>query len=411
MKGFTTKAIHGPRRTKRDAHGSLRTPVYDTVAFEFEHARDLQLSFEGRKPAHAYSRITNPTVEEFEQRVSLLAGARGVIALASGMAGISNVILALGGAGTNIVTTRALFGNTLSLFEETLRPWGLEPRYVDMNVPEAVEAEIDSATRAIYLETITNPQLQVADIAAITQMARRHGVPVIVDGTMTTPYLFESKAAGVAVEVVSSTKFLSGGATSIGGLIIDNGVFDWSRNPELRETARRTGPFALLSRLRREVYRNLGSCMAPHTAYLQTLGLETLALRVERTCANALALAEFLDSHPKVRSVNYPGLSDSPYRTVASRQFSDRFGGILTFDLDTREAAFKLMDSLRVIRRATNLNDNKTLVIHPASTIFAEYDAQKLRDMNIGDTTIRLSAGIEDIEDLIADLAAGLEEL
>jgi len=284
MSGFATRAIHGSVR-KRDPHGTLRPAIYDSVAFEFASAADMQLAFEGRRSAHSYSRISNPTVEEFEDRVRVLSEAAGVVAVSSGMAAIANVILALADSRSNIVASRFLFGNTFSLFEQTLRPWGLRVSFVDMTDLAEVEAAINDKTRAVFLESITNPQLQVADIPAIVNLARARSVPVVVDGTMTTPLLFRSKDAGVAVEVISSTKSISGGATSVGGVIIDNGVFDWKANPKLALWARKAGPMALVAFLRREIYRNLGACLAPQSAYLQTLGL--LSCATKRVFADA----------------------------------------------------------------------------------------------------------------------------
>jgi O-acetylhomoserine (thiol)-lyase len=405
--GFTTRALHARPRIP-DPHGALRFPVYDTAAFEFASAAEMQAAFEGRHPAHAYSRISNPTVEDYELRVTSLADALGTVAAASGMAAITAVVMALAEADTNIVTTRALFGNTISLASQTLAPWGLGVRHVDMTRPGEVAAAIDDRTRMVYLEMITNPQLEVADVPAIVAVANARGVPVVLDGTATTPYLFRSADAGVAVEVISATKYISGGATSIGGLIVDNGVFDWSSSPRLRPWFEKAGPYALLVALRREVNRNLGACLSPHNAWLQALGLETLALRVDRSCANALALARRLGADPRVRAVHYPGLADSPTHDTAARLLPRGFGGILTFELADRAACFRVMDALRLIRRATNVNDSKTLILHPASTIFAEFDPAQRTAMGVPESLLRLSVGIEDLEDMAADLDAAL---
>jgi O-acetylhomoserine (thiol)-lyase len=410
VKGFATKAIHGPL-VKPEAYGSLRPPVYDSVAFEFADSRQIQLAFEGRKPAHAYSRITNPTVDELEQRVRLLAEAFAVVAVSSGMAAISNAILTLTEAGTNIVTTRWIFGNTYSLFEHTLKPWGLESRYVDMTDEKALADVIDDKTRAVFLEVITNPQMQVADIDRITAIAHERGVPVVLDGTVTTPYLFRSRDHGVDIEVISSTKYISGGATSMGGLILDNGLFDWKKNPKLAPYARKYGPGALIAALRHEVYRNVGACQSPHNASLQTLGLETLSLRIDKSSANALALARWLEKQPQVKTVNYPWLESAPDYERAKRLFPRGVGGILTFDLASRDACYDFQDALHLIRRATNINDNKSLIIHPASTIFCEFDAEQKAAMGVRETLLRLSTGIEDEEDLIEDLQRGLAAL
>jgi len=409
--GFSTYAIHGAQSLQHDLHGALRPPVYDTVAFEQESAEDLSLVFSGRKPAHAYSRITNPTVAELENRIKLLSGGAAVVAVSSGMAAISNILLALAGSSTNIVTSKHLFGNTLSLIERTLKPWGLEARYVSMAEPSQVAAAIDRKTRAVFLETVTNPQLEVADIRTIARITSTKGVPLVVDNTVTTPYLFRSRDFGANIEVLSSTKYISGGATSVGGLIIDNGNFDWRRSPRLEDWAKQLGPMALAGALRREVYRNIGACLAPHHAYLHSLGLETMSLRIEKSCANALAVARFLEQHQKVASVNYPGLENSAHHKIAAAQFGSRFGGILTFDLQSREACFSFINKLQLIRRASNVNDNKSLVLHPASTIFCEYPEERLTDLNIRQTMIRLSVGIEDLNDIIQDLEGSLATL
>lgn len=411
MKGFTTKAVHGVS-IKKDPHGTLRMPVYDSVAFEHETAEDMQAAFEGRVQAHSYSRISNPTIEDYEQRVRLLADAVGVIAVSSGMAAISNVFLALAEAGTNIVTTRSLFGNTYSLLESTLRPWGLDINYVDLSNTDALTAAIDGSTRAVFLETITNPQLQVIDVEAVAKVAHAHNVPVIVDGTVTTPYLFRAKDFGVDVEIMASTKYISGGATSVGGLIIDYGTFNWRRNPKIAPWVPKFGTNALLVWMRTDVYRNLGACLSPHNAYLQTLGLETLSLRAQRSCENALAVAQYLERrHHEVCAVNYPGLPSSKYREIAKRQFPHGFGGILTFDLRNKAECFALMDRLRLIRRATNINDNKSLILHPASTIYCEYSPVQKEDMQVSESMLRLSVGIEDVGDIIGDLEVGLSGL
>lgn len=413
MSRFSTKAIHGDKihseSFRKDLHGSLRTPVYDSVAFEYESSRDLQLAFEGKINRHSYSRISNPTVEDFEQRVRVLTDALGVAAVSSGMAAITNVIMTVAERGSNIITTRYIFGNTLSLFDNTLKSWGLETRFIDMKNPESIENCIDDKTRAIFFELITNPQLEVADVKKISGIAHKYEVLLIVDGTLTTPYIFKSKDFGVDVEIISSTKYISGGATSVGGLIIDNGLFDWSKCAKLREDSKKFGPFTLMMKLKREVFRNLGACLSPHNAYLQTLGLETMSLRIDKSCSNTLQIAKYLESHPKVKSVSYPGLTNSPFHEIAHKQFGDKFGGILTFDLESKDECYTFMDNLNIIRRAANLNDNKTLIIHPASTIFCEFTDNQKSDWGIGDAMIRLAVGIEDVEDLIEDINQAIE--
>jgi O-acetylhomoserine (thiol)-lyase len=411
MKGFTTKALHGAV-PKPDAHGTLRMPVYDSVAFEHPSAEAMQAAFEGRLASHSYSRISNPTVEDYEQRVRLLSDALGVIAVSSGMASISNVILALCEAGANIVTTRSLFGNTYSLFENTLRPWGLDITYVDLSDTKALAGAITENTRAVYLESITNPQLEVVDLESVAKVAHEHKVPVVLDGTVTSPYLLRAKDFGADVEVISSTKYISGGATSVGGLIVDYGTFNWRNNPKIAPWVAKYQASALLVWLRAEVYRNLGACLSPHNAYLQTLGLETLSMRAQKSCANTLAIAKYLSGRQdRVRSVNYPGLPSSKYHEISARQFPHGFGGILTFELGSKDECFAFMNRLRLIRRATNINDNKTLILHPASTIYCEYSPIEKEDMRVSESMLRLSVGIEDLDDILEDLDQGLSGL
>lgn len=405
---FITKILHNPF-LKEDVHGSLQMPIYESVAFEFKTAEDIELAFQKKKPAHIYSRISNPTVEAFEQRVRVVTDAAGVIALSSGMAAITNVLLGVASQGDNIVTTKYLFGNTYSLFTETLRDWGLEVRFVDLTDIDQVKSALDDKTRAIFFETITNPQLEVVDVKQIARIAKAKNVLVIADTTLTPPYSFRSKDFGVDIEVLSSTKYISGGATSVGGLIIDNGTFNWSTNPKVKDDAKQFGPFTLINRLRREIFRNLGSCIAPHNAFLQSVGLETLPLRIDASSANAQKIAEYLEGNSKIKSVHYPGLKSSPFQQIAKKQFSTKIGGLLTFDLSSKEECFKFMNGLKIIRRATNLNDNRTLILHPASTIFCEYDDSLKKEMNIRETMIRLSVGIEHTDDLIADIEEALK--
>ena len=407
MRGFTSKAVHGAPG-KPDVHGTLRAPIYDNVTFEHPSADEMQQAFQGQRAAHSYTRISNPTIEDYEQRVRLISDALGVIAVSSGMAAISNVILALAESGTNIVTTRFLFGNSYSLFMNTLQPWGLDVRFVDFFNPVSVNDAIDENTRAVFLEAITNPQLQVADIKAIADIAHSKNVPLILDGTATTPYLFNAKAHGVDIEVISATKYISGGGTTVGGLILDYGSFNWRRNPKLAAYVPKFGAYALLSWLRSEIYRNLGACISPHNAYLQSLGLETMALRIHRGCENTLAIAQHLQSRKEVKAVNYPGLPSSPSHALARQQLPRGFGGIVTFNLGSKDECFAFMDSLRLIRRATNINDNKTLILHPASTIYVEYSPVEQEEMGISESMLRLSVGIEDLEDLLDDITQAI---
>jgi O-acetylhomoserine (thiol)-lyase len=400
---ITTKLLHTPF-PKKDAHDSLNFPVYDSVAFEADSAEDLELAFKGEKFRHIYSRITNPTVEYFEAKIKNLTDAYAVTALSSGMAAISNLILAIGKAGDNIITSKHLFGNTLSLFEKTLKPYHLSVKYADLTDPEQVEGLVDSSTIAIFFETITNPQLEVASIRALSGIAKSHKLILIADTTLTPPSVFSAREFGINFEVLSSTKYLSGGATSVGGLVIDYGTFDWGSLDKTREIFEQHGAPAFNMMFRKQIFRNMGACLSPHNAYMQSLGLDTLDLRTERSSSNALAIARWFEENPKIFQVHYPGLSNSPFYGIALEQFGNTPCSLLTFDLGSKQQCFKLMNSLNVIRRSTNLQDNKTLIIHPSSTIFVEYPDKQKAEMGIRDTMIRLSVGIEDVEDLIEDL-------
>ncbi|MBF0432841.1 MAG: O-acetylhomoserine aminocarboxypropyltransferase/cysteine synthase [Fibrobacteria bacterium] len=408
MTGFATKAIHN-YSAKATEHGTLRVPVYDSVAFAYADAESMQLAFEGKRPTHSYSRISNPTVTALEQKVQELSKGLSVIAFSSGMAAISTTILGVAGAGDNIVISKYLFGNTLSLFCKTLAPWGLKVKMVDITDLGALENAIDDNTRAVFIESISNPQMQVPDVSGIASITQDKKVLLIMDNTVTTPYLFNTKEAGVDLEVISSTKYMSGGATCVGGLLIDNGSYNWKHNPKLSTAAQKYGPFTFIASLRQEVFRNLGTCMAPHNAYLQLLGIESMTLRIDKSCSNAQALAECIDKLPGVQDVFYPGLPSSPYYEIAKKQFGGLFGGILTFALSSKEKCFRMVNALQIIKRATNINDNKSLIIHPASTIFCEYGHDELLEIGVTDNLLRLSVGIEDVDDLIKDLKQALE--
>jgi O-acetylhomoserine (thiol)-lyase len=404
---FETRVLHSDE-AQRETHNALRFPVYSGVAFDFAKAEDMELAFTHRKPAHVYSRITNPTVEHFEKKMSRLEHGLGAIALSSGMAGLTTALLSVLRRGDNLIASKYLFGNTYSLLKNTLTEFGIETRFVDIRDCGRIADAIDGETRLILVETISNPQMVVPDFAKIAALAAEKKLILMVDGTVTTPYLFSAKEFGVHLIIHSTTKFISGGATSVGGVIVDLGTYNWTQCPALKKY-HRYGQGAFLARLRMEVHRNFGACMSPQSAYLQTLGLETLVLRVRTSCDNTLALADYLRGRPEVHSVNYPGLSESPFHEPAKKQFNGYFGGVLSFELKNKEEAFRFINRLRLIRRATNINDNKTLVIHPASTIFADCSAQEKTEMNVSEGLVRLSVGIEHIDDLIDDVSQAFE--
>ncbi len=411
IKGFTSRILHIENK-KTDSHGALRFPVYECAAFEYESAEKIAGAFDGSQPAHAYSRVSNPTVEALEMRITEAAGGYGAIALSSGMAAISNTILTLCEAGSSIVASKYLFGNTLCLFEDTLKPWGLNVKYIDPRNPDEIKDAIDTMTRLVFVETISNPQIIVTDVQAVADVCKEKGIPLVLDNSLATSYSLRSADYSVALEVVSAAKYISGGGTALGGCIIDNGCFDWSISPRLSKKSQSWGKSAFLKMVRSSVARNVGACLSPHSAFLQMLGLETLALRIERSSSNATKVAEFLKNHSLIESVNYPGITSSLQYSLSQRQFRNGLcGGLMSFDLKTGNSAQKLVNNLKLIKRASNFNDNKSLVIHPASTLFCEYSEEQLKLMGISGTTLRLSIGIEEVEDIIGDLEDALENL
>jgi O-acetylhomoserine (thiol)-lyase len=408
--GFTTRLLHTPYN-KDDVHGALQVPIYAASAFDFDNSEDIEGAFKGTKPAHAYSRTSNPTVEYLEMRIKSITEGIAVVACASGMAAISNTIMALCNAGDNIITTRNLFGNTFSLFESTIKSFGIEARYANFSDLKSIQPLIDSNTRLIFLETISNPQLEVADINTLSAIAKKNNLVLVVDTTMSPPCFFDAKAFGIDLCVMSSTKYISTGASTIGGIIVDNGLFDWSKNPKLASWHGKYGNLAFFSKLKKEIFRNTGGCLSPFNAYLQVIGLETMQLRVERASKNALVIAQWLENKKEIKRVNYTGLKSSPYYKISLKQFGTFPGSLLTFDLESAETCYRFMDKLKIIRRATNLSDNKTLIIHPASTIYSEFDSKTQQTFGIRDTMMRLSVGIEETDDLLSDIENALKNI
>lgn len=386
-----TQAIHLPYK-RRDAYDALSMPVYNAVAYEFDNAQLMADAFCGRIDAPDYSRVENPTVTNLELRIKALTGAERVIAFNSGMAAISNTMFAIVEQGKNVITSRHLFGNSYSLLTSTLKRLGIEAKLCDLTDIASVEKQIDNNTCCLFLEVMTNPQLEVADVKALSGIAHKHGIPVVADTTIIPFTQFFGKELGIDVEVVSSTKYISGGATSLGGLIIDYGTF-----PTIGD------------RLMNEMLFNLGAYMTPQVAYMQTLGLETLDARYRVQAGNALELAKRLRTLKPICKVNYVGLDDNPYHQLSVRQYGETAGAMVTIDLEDQAACFRLLDNLKLIHRATNLFDNRTLAIHPASTIFGLFTPEERAAMDVFDTTIRLSIGLESVDDLFDDIKQALE--
>ncbi|MBR4114687.1 MAG: PLP-dependent transferase [Bacteroidales bacterium] len=386
-----TKTVRTSQKIS-DAYGALYMPVYNSAAYSFPSAKAMADAFVGRTDSPTYSRVSNPTVAYFEERVAQLSGAKHVFAFNSGMAAISCTLFALAASGKNIVTSAHLFGNTVSLLTNTLGRFGVETRFVDLLDSEAVANAIDDNTACVFLEIITNPQLEVVDIQSLSSITKKRNIPLVADTTIIPFTQFSAEALGVDIEVLSSTKYISGGATTLGGLVLDYGNF-----PQLYRY------------MKFELLYNIGSYMTPQVAFMQTLGLETLDMRYRTQANNALELARRLKQVHEIIDVNYVGLSDNVFHTLAKAQFGGTFGAMLTIDLEDKQHAFDFIDNLKLISRATNLFDSKSLAIHPASTIFGAFAGSQRRAMNVRDNTVRLSIGLEDVKDLYDDIVQAVK--
>lgn len=385
-----TKAIH-TTFAHRDPYGALSIPVYNSVAYEFEDAQTMSDTFRGLIVEPDYSRTMNPTVTHLENKVKDITGASNVTAFNSGMAAISNTLIALSGQGRTILTSRHLFGNTVALMNTTLKRFGVRTKRVDLTKPEEVADAMDESVCCIFLEIMTNPQLEVAPLKMLADIAHRHNVPLVTDSTMIPFIEHQLHNLGVDIELVSSTKYVSGGATSLGGLVIDY-----------------SAPESFRQSISQEMLFNLGAYMTPHAAYMQTIGLETLHARYAVQSSNALLLAKKLKGIEQIKSVGYVGLPDNPYHEIAREQFGETAGAMLTIDLNDRERCFSFINNLKLIKRATNLFDNRTLAIHPASTIFGNFTDEERKEMDVKDTTIRISVGLEDVDDIYEDIIQAL---
>ena len=392
-----TKAIHFSYQ-KPDAYGALTMPVYHTAAYEFADADVMADAFCGRVELPDYSRITNPTVIYLEKKVQALTGASSVWAFTSGMAAITGTLMCLAASGKTIITSNHLFGNTWLLISKTLGRFGVRSKFIDLTDLQAVRAAINSDACCIYAEIISNPHQEVVDLKAISEIAHSAGIPLVADTTMIPFTKFSSRELGVDVEVVSTTKYLSGGATTVGGMVMAYGG-----QGSILES--HTGFEAEM----KDIQLNLGGYMSPHAAYMQTLGLENLDARYAVESSNTQRIAELLRTLPAVKKVNYLGLPDNPFHELAKKQFGGTFGAMLTIDLADQQSCFNFLNRLKLVKRATNLFDNRSLAIHPYSTIFGPFTAEQKRALDIFDTTIRLSIGLEDVEDIFEDFKQALD--
>ncbi len=409
LNGFNTTVLHGTENN--DAFGATLTPIYQSSAFAQKSAEDIEKVFTNRANGFVYSRINNPTVEAFERKITKLEGGVASVACASGQAAVVNSILNIVRAGDEIISSAGLYGGTVELFDE-LKNYGITVHYVEKNTTEAFEPLFNEKTRLVFAETIGNPKLDVTDIAALAGLAHAHGVPLIIDNTVATPYLVKPLELGADIVVHSSSKYINGNSDGVSGIITWGGKFKWDMDkyPGLKEF-RKFGPFSYVAKLRNGLFRSFGACLSPQNAYLNNLGLETLGLRMERSCSNALALARYLNSLEKDIQVNYLGLENSEYHELARTQFGDAYGALITLRLGSKEKAFELINALKLALIVSNIGDTKTLVLHPASTIAAHLSKEEREQSGVFDDTVRISVGIEDINDLKEDFRQALEQV
>jgi O-acetylhomoserine (thiol)-lyase len=422
---FETLAVHAgyqPDPTTK----AVAVPLYQTVAYAFDSAQHGADLFDLKVPGNIYTRIMNPTQDVLEQRIAALEGGIAALALASGQAAVTYAILTIAEAGDNIVAASGLYGGTYNLFAHTLPQYGIGARFFDYRRIETLEALIDERTKAVFVESLGNPQGHVSDIAKLAEIAHRHGVPLIVDNTVPTPYLSRPIEHGADIVVHSLTKYLGGHGTAVGGAIVDSGKFPWAQHKarfkRLNEPdvsyhgvvyTDALGPAAYIGRARVVPLRNIGAAISPFNAWLILQGIETVSLRVDRISSNALAVARHLQRHPKVAWVNYAGLEEHPDHALVKKYLSGQASGLLTFGVKgssgtPREAGARVLDALKLFTRLVNIGDAKSLATHPASTTHRQLSPEELDKAGVGEDALRLSVGIEHIDDLLADLDQAL---
>jgi O-acetylhomoserine (thiol)-lyase len=423
--GFATQAVHGGYTPEPTTH-AVAVPIYQTVAYAFDSAQHGADLFDLKVPGNIYSRIMNPTQDVLEQRLAALEGGIAALALASGQAAVTYAVTTIAETGDNIVASSALYGGTYNLFAHTLPQYGITTRFADYRKADSFGALIDEKTKAVFVESLGNPQCNVTDFERIAKIAHEHGVPLIVDNTVPTPYLCRPFEHGADIVVHSLTKYLGGHGTSIGGAIVDSGKFAWKEHKQrfrrLNEPdvsyhgvvyTEALGPAAYIGRARVVPLRNTGAAISPFNAFLILQGIETLPLRMDRISENALTIARHLKHHPKVAWVNYAGLEDHADHALVRKYFGGKASGLLTFGLkgptgDARKNGARFLDALSLFTRLVNIGDVRSLATHPASTTHRQLSVQELESAGVSEDTVRLSIGIEDIKDLIADLDASL---
>ena len=403
---------------------SRAVPIYQTTSFVFEDTQEGADLFALQKAGNIYTRITNPTTSAFEERIAALEGGVGALATASGMAALTYTILGLAHAGDHVVAASTIYGGTFNLLKETLPRYGITTTFVDIDNLEEVEAAIKDNTKLVLIETLGNPVINIPDIEKIAEIAHKHHIPLVADNTFATPYLINVFSHGVDIAVHSATKFIGGHGTTIGGVIVDSGKFDWAASgkfPQLVEEdpsyhnisyTRDVGAAAFIVAARVQLLRDMGAALSPFNSFLLLQGLETLSLRVERHVQNAEKIVDFLVNHPKVEKVNYPKLADSPYHALAEKYLPKGVGSIFTFHVKGGEAeARKVIDSLEIFSNLANVADAKSLVVHPATTTHAQLSDSDLEAAGVTKNQIRLSIGLENVDDLIEDLRLALEKI
>ena len=406
-RGFTTAILHSDRDAAIE-HGALHKPLHVSVAYGYRDARDLAAVFQGRQSGYAYGRQGNPTSSALEAKVNAMEGGVATVSFATGMAAIGAIMLTLLRSGDHVVASRYLFGNTASLFG-TLEAHGTTVSFVDATDADAVAAAITPRTRMVFVETIANPRTQVADLARIGALCTRHGLVYVVDNTLTSPWLFRPIDVGASLVVNALTKYIGGHGNALGGSVTDTGRYDWTRHPNILDTYKGAdAKLWAITQIRKKGLRDWGGTLSAEQAHHLAAGAETLALRMDRQCANALALARHLDGHPRVRAVHYPGLPSHDQHERARTLFRN-FGALLSFELADGVDPFAFLNRLAIVVLSSNLGDNRTLAIPVAQTIFWEMGRERREAMGIAESLIRVSVGIEDVADLVADFTQALQ--
>jgi O-acetylhomoserine (thiol)-lyase len=404
--GFTTTILHSDRQ-KPIEHGSLHKPIHTSVTFGYQNARELAEVFQGKKPGYRYGRQGNPTVSALEDKITRMEEGHATICFSTGMAAIGAIVQALLREGDHVVSSTFLFGNTNSLWQ-TANVHGIDVSFVDATDVKHVEAALTPATRIVFVETIANPRTQIADLQRIGQLCQQRGILYVVDNTMTSPYLFRPKAVGAGLVVNALTKSIGGHGNALGGSLTDTGLYDWTRYPNIFDNYKRYPPVQWgIAQIRAKGLRDFGGSLGPEAAHHLAVGSETMALRMDRECANALAIAEMLEADPRVAAVYYPGLKSHPQHRIASELFKG-YGSLFSFELKDGIDCFDFLNRLKLAVPASNLGDTRTLVIPVAHTIFFEMGPERRAAMGIAESLIRVSIGIEDTADLLDDFKQAL---